>query len=487
MMVLYIILAALALLICVLLLNMLRFRRENEIEQEAAKEKIELDVDRIAKNLSGSLRFKTISSEKLEEFDSKEFLGFHEYLEKTYPKLHKMLSKEVISKYSLLYKWEAKKPVKKPIVLMAHIDVVPVDERTLKDWSYAPFDGEIAEGFVWGRGTLDMKGQLIALCEAVEYMIDKGFSPTRDVYLVFGQDEETLGEFGNRKIVSLLKERGVNPEFVIDEGGVIIDGNIVGINGDIGLVGICEKGYADITIEATSKGGHASQPPKDTAVSQLSDAILRLREKRPKPKMNKVLRSFLTTLSPYMGFPLRLVTSNLWLFKGLILMILGKSATSGALTKTTFAPTMLKGSTAPNVLAQKATAVVNYRIAIGSSIKELTEHVEKVLKKTDVKISKVRAYEPSRVSDSDSDSYRFVKKALKQTMPDIITISPYIMVGATDSRFYYDISDNVFLIFPFRMSSEQIGSLHGTNEKVTVDSLSEGVEFLIRLLDNSNK
>jgi carboxypeptidase PM20D1 len=484
MIILYIILILIALLIGILMLNTFRNKREKEVEEKT--EKIELDVDKIAKSLGEAVRYKTIASDKIEEFDEKEFLGFHEHLEKTYPKLHKTLYKEVVNKYSLLYKWEAKNVKKAPIVLMAHIDVVPVDKRTISDWEYDPYAGKVAEGFVWGRGTLDMKGQLIALCEAVEYMIDKGFTPTRDIYLAFGQDEETLGGLGSKQIVAILKDRGVRPEFVLDEGGVIIDGGLVGVDGDIGLIGVCEKGYADITIEATSKGGHAAQPPKDTAVSQLAEAILLLRKKHMKPKMNKVLKSFLTTLSPHMNFPLRMVTSNLWLFKRVVLMSLGKSAMSGALTKTTYAPTMLTGSTAPNVLAQKATAVINFRIAPDSSIKELTEHVENVLKKIEVKISEVKAYEPSKVSNTDSESYRMLKKSLKQTMPDI-AISPYIMVGATDSRLYSEISENVFLIFPFRMSTEQLRSLHGTNEKVSLSSLSEGVEFLIRLLDNSNK
>ena len=482
--ILYIIIILFGLLVAVLLINTLR-AKPAKVDMPKA-EPLDLDAEKMAQHLSGAIQIKTVSSATMEGVDKDAFFGFHAYLEKTYPKMHRTLTKEAVNTYSLLYTWKAKNPTKKPLLIMAHMDVVPVEPKTLDDWTHPPFSGEIADGYVWGRGTLDMKGQLISVCEAIEYAIGNGFEPKQDIYLAFGHDEENSGFLGGKQIAELIKSRGIEPRLVVDEGGAVVDGKMLGLNGMLGLIGIAEKGYADITLEATAKGGHASQPPKDTAVSEIAQAILLLQKNQLKRTMNVPLKGFLKAISPNMSFGLRLIISNLWLFKGLLLKVLGKGATSNALTKTTFAPTQLTGSPASNVLAQSATATINFRISPDDSVDKLIAHIEKVLKKTDVKIIHTMAHNPTQPSDITSEAYALVRDTVKQVMPDLMVV-PYLMVAATDSRQYAGIAENIFQFCPYRSMAEDLGTIHATNERMKIECLAEGVTFFIRLLENSNQ
>ncbi len=481
--ILYAVLILLAVLVAVLVLNTLKAKPKETTIPRA--EPLELDEDNLAKHLSGAIQIKTVSSATMEGVDKDAFFGFHAYLEKTYPKMHSAMKREAVNTYSLLYTWKAKKAEKKPLLLMAHMDVVPVEPKTLKDWTYPPFAGEIADGYIWGRGALDMKGQLISICEALEYAIGHGFEPKRDIYLAFGHDEENSGLLGGKEIAKLIESRGIVPELVVDEGGVVVDGKMLGLAGMLGLIGISEKGYADITIEAKARGGHASQPPYDTAVSEIAKAILLLRKHQLKRTMNVPLKGFLEALSPNMSFGLKLVVCNMWLFKGLLLKVLGKGATSNALTRTTFAPTQLTGSPASNVLAQSATATINFRISPDDSVDKLVAHIEKVLKKTEVKIVNIMAHNPTQPSDISSETYAVVRDTVKQVMPDLM-VAPYLMVAATDSRQYAGIAENIFQFCPYRSLADDLGTIHATNERMEIRSLAEGVAFYVRLLNNCN-
>lgn len=453
------------------------------IQKGLTAEMPKLEADKIAAHLSGAIKYKTVSSYNQDEIDADIFLGFHQYLEATFPKMHQTLKKQTINTYSLIYKWPAEKPTKRPIVLMAHMDVVPADARTNADWTHPPFSGEIADGYVWGRGTLDMKGHLVSVCEAVEHLIKSGFKPGRDIYLAFGHDEECTGKLGSENIVHWFKENDIRPEAVFDEGGVVARGNVLGVDGMLALIGICEKGYADVTLEAKGRGGHASQPPKDTAVSAIAEAVLRLKNNPMKAAMNLPVRQFLNTVRPYMKFPLKMVISNLWCFQPLILKVFANAPLSNALIRTTFAPTMLEGSTASNVLAQRASATVNFRIAPDDNVEKLIAHITKTIKKTGVEISSINAHEPTRISDTNSDAYGALKETILAVMPGLI-VSPYLMIGATDSRMYSGIADNIYLFSPFRSMADDLDTIHSTGERITVESLLEGVTFFIRLLEN---
>lgn len=479
----YIILLCLAALIAVLAIGTMRKKPKKTTATQAPP--LELDTGKLAKNLSGMIQFKTMTSLTMAGFDKDAFLGLHKYLEKTYPLLHKTLKKEVVNTYSLLFKWTGSGSDKKPFLMMAHMDVVPVDARTADNWTHDAFSGAVADGYVWGRGAIDMKGQLAAILESAEYLIGKGYTPKRDIYLAIGHDEESMGTLGAQKIVDRLTQLDVSLDFVIDEGGVVMDGKLMGVNAMVAAVGICEKGYADIRLIAESAGGHASRPPKQTAVGALAKAILALEKHHMKPTLNKPLEHMMEALGGYMKFPLNVIASNLYLTKPLLLMGLGAGSTGAAMVRTTAAPTMLNGSSAPNALAERAEAVVNFRISPDDSVDSLLAHIMKTVG-GDIKLEIIQAYEPSGVSSTSNEAYRIIKETIRTMYPGYV-VSPYLMVGATDSRRYAGIADGIYRFQPFRSMADDLDTIHAVNERLHIDSLREGVEFFIRLVKKADE
>ncbi len=483
MIVLYIVIALLAALIAVLAVN--TRRKKPQAPKMQSLEPIALDADKLAQNLSGMIRLKTVTSLTMDGFDADAFLGMHAYLQQTYPLLHKTLEREIVNTYSLLFKWKGSGSEQKPFLMMAHMDVVPADERTADKWVHGAFSGDIADGYVWGRGAMDMKGQLAAIFESVEHLIAQGFVPKRDIYLAIGHDEESMGTLGAQKIVDRLIETGVRLDFVIDEGGVMMDGKMMNVGAMVAAIGICEKGYADIRLIAESAGGHASRPPKQTAVGALAKAIVALETTHMKPTLNKPLKEMLTVLGSYMTFPLNVIACNLFLTKPLLLMGLKASATGAAMVRTTAAPTMLQGSNAPNALAERAEAVVNFRISPDNTVDGLLKHIRKTVGKG-IRLEIIQAYEPSEVSRTDSDAYRIITQTIQSMFPGYV-VSPYLMVGATDSRRFAAVADGVYRFQPFRSMAQDIDTLHAANERLHIESLREAVAFFIRLVKKADE
>ena len=479
----YIILALLVLLVIVLAVNTIRKKPKKTTAQSPVP--LDLDKDKLAKNLSGMIQHKTVTSSTMDGFDKDAFLGLHAYIEKTYPLLHKTLEKEVVNTYSLLYKWTGSGSEKKPFLMMAHMDVVPVDERTADKWTHEAFSGAIADGYVWGRGAIDMKGQLAAILESVEYLIGEGYVPKRDIYIALGHDEEAMGTLGAQKIVDRLSEKGIRLDFVIDEGGVVMDGKVMNVDAMVAAVGICEKGYADIKLIAESAGGHASRPPKQTAVGALAKAIVALEKHHMKPTLNKPLKDMLDAVGGYMRFPLNVIASNLFLTKPLLLKGFGSSSTGAAMVRTTAAPTMLQGSSAPNTLAERAEAVVNFRISPDDTVSELLTHIKRTVG-DDIKLEVIQAYEPSGVSATDTEAYRIIKETIMTMFPGYV-VSPYLMVGATDSRRYAAVADGIYRFQPFRSMADDLDTIHATNERLHIESLREGVEFFVQLVKKADE
>jgi carboxypeptidase PM20D1 len=316
--------------------------------------------------------------------------------------------------------------------------------------------------------------------ESVEYLIRQGYKPKRDIYIALGHDEERMGKFGARNVSGLLKQRGVRFDFVIDEGGAIINGSEAGIHGMAAMIGVCEKGYADIKLTAESAGGHASRPPKRTAVGTLSEAIVRLEKYGMKNSFNKPLRSMLEVVAGYMNFPLNVIASNLFITKPLIMKAYSSNPARRAMIHTTIAPTMLKGSTATNVLAESAEGIINCRISPDDSVDKLVRHVKKIAG-SGIKVEILDSHEPSLMSSTDSEAYRIIAQTAAETFKGYV-IAPILMVAATDSRWYREISDGVYLFEPFRSLIEDTNTMHAAGERIKIDSLLEGTEFFIRLV-----
>ncbi len=470
-------------LICIMVINTV-YKRPSPIDAVPYRP-LPLDEDKFARHLSGMIRLKTVTAASMNDTDSAAFLGLHRYLEKTYPLMHRSLEKQVINSYSLLYKWTGSGSDEKPFLLIAHMDVVPVEKRTAGEWLHEPFSGDIADGYVWGRGAIDMKGQLTAIFESVEYLLEEGYAPQRDIYIAVGHDEECMGSQGAQKIAEYLRGSGVRFDFVLDEGGVVTDGAVMGINAMVATIGICEKGYADIKLTATSSGGHASRPPKTTAVGALAAAITALEKGQLQPGLHKPLKDMLDAVGGYMKFPLNIIAANLFITKRLLLAGFAAKPTGSALVRTTTAPTMLSGSSAPNVLAEKAEAIVNFRIAPQDSVETLLRHIKRTVC-SGIAVDVLQAYEPSGVSDTKTQAYQKILQTIKSIFPDYV-IAPYLMIAATDSRLYEHLADGVYRFSPFRSLSEDLDTIHGVGERLKTESLREGVEFYIRLVKNAGQ
>ncbi len=483
MIILYAVLALLVLLVAMMAINTV-FKRPAKA-QAARAELPDLEAGELAEHLSNMIRYKTVTSVTMEGFDRDAFLGLHAYLEKTYPLLHKTLDKETVNEYSLLYKWKGTGSEQKPFLMMAHMDVVPVEDRTADKWEHEAFSGAVADGYVWGRGAIDMKGQLACIMESVEHLLREGYMPRRDSYIAFGHDEESMGELGAQRIVDRLKELNVQLDFVIDEGGVVMDGSMMGIGAMVATIGVCEKGYADFRLIAESSGGHASRPPRQTAVGALAEAIVRLEKHKMKPTLNEPLKDMLSAVGGYMKFPLNVIAANLFITKPLLLKGLAAGSTGSAMVRTTAAPTMLKGSGAPNVLAERAEAVVNFRISPDDSVEKLMAHVKKVAG-SKIKVEVIQAYEPSSVSSVDSAAYHVIEKTAAALFPGYV-VTPYLMVAATDSRRYACIADGVYRFQPFSSMSEDLGTVHAVGERLSIQSLKEGTAFFIQLVKNADE
>ena len=477
--------ALLAVLFGVLVARAARFRPERiAVEGARAPEVPEVDVQSAALHLSQSLRFPTISHEDPAKFDSGAFSLLREYLRQSYPNLHSELEQELVEPASLLYTWKGEDPEIPPVVLMAHQDVVPIEPGTEDAWSHPPFAGELDDGYIWGRGAMDDKGSLIAILEAVESLVSRGFRPKRTVHLVLGHDEEVGGERGAAAVAKLLESRSARPFFVLDEGGAIAEGFMPGLDRPIALLGVAEKGAVSVEIAVEVEGGHSSVPPRQTAIGILSRALVRLEDNPLPGGIQGPFRDMLLTLGREMPFSRRLVLANLWLFGPLVERQLSRIPAADSMMRTSTAVTIVEGGVKANVLPSKARAVVNFRIAPGDTVESVLDHVRRVTADPRVKVVEAReTREPSPVSPADSEGYRLIERTVLEIFPDAV-VAPYLLPGGTDSRHFTALTPGVYRFGALRVSSDDLKRAHGTDERISVDGLAQMVAFYLQLLGN---
>jgi carboxypeptidase PM20D1 len=469
----YFLLAAILILLFIIVFKTINLKPKKYDVLE--KHDIKIDVNRAVENLAEAVKIKTISNA-----DKKEFNRFLKFLEEKYPLVHSRLKCETINGYSLLYRWEGRDKSKLPALFTAHMDVVPVEEGTEKDWKYPAFSGTVSEGCVWGRGTLDIKIQVIGILEAIENLLKNGFNPEREIYIAFGHDEEIGGDDGAAYISKLLKERGIKFEYVIDEGGCITEKAIAGVEPPVAVVGVAEKGYANIMLTAAGKGGHSSMPPKHTAVGDISSAIVELEKRQMKMKIGGPVKQMLMSIGPYMKLSNRIIIANLWLFSPIFKKVFSSSGTGNALLRTTTAATMIEGSMVPNVLPQKAKAVLNFRIAPWETGKDLMEHIRNVIGEN-VKIEALRLEDPSKISPVDTFGFKHIENNIHKVFGDVV-VSPYIVLGGTDARKYEIVCENIYRFSPYQVDDSGIKSMHGTNEKISIDNIEKVVRFYTEMI-----
>ena len=428
-----------------------------------------------AERLARMIQLQTVATNGDGPFDE-----FAALLAAEYPLVHQHLALETVTDRGLLYTWKGASS-ERPLVLMAHYDVVPVEAA---GWSDDPFSGSIRDGAVWGRGTLDDKGPLLVVIEAVENLLADGVVPAHDVYLSFGGNEETYGDAAVA-ITELFQERDVIPWMVIDEGGAVVDAPLAFVPVKSAMVGVGEKGIVTVRLTVDGTGGHASAPPARSTAGRLARAIRRL-EKNPFPaRMPRPFRQMLQAFEPHVGARYRLPLRLLRVLHGPAARILAsRGGEPAALMHTTIAPTMLEGGTAANVLPSSLSVVLNIRVAQGETSETVVATLHRAIRDSAVRIDVLEASEPSPLSATDNAQFGLIRTAVDATYPGTVT-APYVMMAATDSRHFHRFAPAVYRFSPLAMTAQQRASIHGANEFVTVDSLERGERFfqvLIRSL-----
>ena len=439
-----------------------------------------------AGRLSGAIRIPTISAEDPAAFDGEPFQTFHAYLANAFPLVHSRLRREIVGTHSLLYTWTGIDPSADPILLIGHMDVVPIAPGTENEWTHDPFGGRIVDGFIWGRGAIDNKSAVVGTLEAIEMLLSEGFRPARTVLLAYGHDEEIGGVGGAHQIATLLKRRGVKPEMVLDEGGVIGDGVLAGIRAPVALVGIGEKGFVTIELTARTAGGHSSLPPAQSAVGILSAAIVKL-EQNPMPaRLDGPTRQMFDQVGPEFPIFQRALFANLWLTRPILIRRLQDAPATNAMVRTTTAPTIFQAGTKDNVLPSHARAVINFRILPGDSIRAVIEHVTSIANDDRIEINVGGRFsaEPSRVSRIDSDAFRTLERTIRSIVSDAV-VAPSLVVVVTDARHYADLSENIFRFLPLRLGSDDLKRMHGIDERVGIRDYETAVRTYRQLIVNA--
>jgi len=427
---------------------------------------------------SESITYRTISYVEAEKKDTAEFIKFHEFLARSYPLVDSVMEKKLFG-YSLLYKWQGTDASLPAVVFMGHMDVVPVDSSTMDKWEAEPFSGDLIGNKIVGRGTLDDKVNVVALMETTEMLINEGFSPKRTIYFSFGHDEEVGGDEGAKVIAEYLRDQGTKIEFVIDEGGFIVEGMVPGVTKPMAMINTGEKGYVSFKLTINTPGGHSSQPPRNNTIGSLATAITKLESNQFDYKMIPVIKKQIEKIGSSFPFAQKMAFANTWLFGGPVLQ--------GLNAHTTIAPTMISAGVKDNVIPTEATAVVNFRIMPGETSKDVKEFIINTIDDDRIRLETIsNVNEPSPVSSDESAGYKIIEQTIIELFPDMI-VTPGLLGGGTDSKHFIGIADNVYRFYPTRINPQNFTGFHGNNEFCTVENFEEIIQFSYQLIKNINK
>ncbi|MBT3142486.1 hypothetical protein DS909_03605 [Phaeobacter gallaeciensis] len=467
-----------ALFVLIAVLAFKTWQYKPEVQSEATAFDLGADLERATGALSQAIRFETISQgDHQAAFD-----GFLAFLQSQFPKFHATTERTELANNTVLYKWAGSDPALAPVLLAAHSDVVPIAFGSLDRWSYTPFSGEVADGYVWGRGTLDNKGALIAILAAAEHVAATGFAPQRTVYFSFGGDEEVGGK-GAKSVADHLIKSGVRLAWSLDEGSFVLDDVIPGLDVPVASINLSEKGYLTVTLIAEAAGGHSALPPRITAVGRIARAVDRLQSTLMPGGLDGVSAEFFDKLGRYFSLEKRVLFANQWLFSPVLEEVLSGAATTNAMLRTTTAPTMLSGSNKENVLAARATAKINFRLHPRDSIDDVIAHVRETIDDDQVVIEVNRdfASEASPVAPTDTEGFRQIEQAIYSTFGPLASV-PGLTIAATDSRHYAQVADAAYRINPFIVKNDDIARFHGIDERLSIENLNHGINFFGKLL-----
>lgn len=468
----------LVLLVAVIVVRTFNHQPPAAVDTEQVE--IELNESQLAENLSASIQFETVSFQSDKDKDRSQFTGFINWVKTTFPLVQERLEYLQFND-TMLYRWPGSDATLKPILVTGHYDVVPVIPGTESLWEHPPFTGVIADGIIWGRGTLDDKSGVVGILEATTYLLESGYQPARTVYLSFGHDEEIGGAEGAAAVAAYLKEQGVQLAWSLDEGSFIFDGLISGVSSLVATVNVAEKGSVNLDIVATAEGGHSSMPPQKSAVTDLARAITKLEENPLPGGLEGLSAEMFDTISRYMPFIPKALFANQWLFGGLIESQLSAAPTTNAMLRTTTAPTMLSGSVKINVLPIEAIARVNFRIHPRDSMDSIEGYVTGLVASDNITVHRSGGSEASPVSDWEAPGFSVIAQSMREVHGDI-PVAPGLMIAASDSRHYGKVADNAYRFNPIRLTPELLTGFHGTNERIAVADYAQGVRGYIQII-----
>ena len=478
----------LLLLVVVLLLALIAintFNLKSKQVKVSEDEVVNISTDDAAVNrLSRAIQFKTISFDEPGLTDYTQFDSLHQFFYKAFPLVHERLERTLVNNYSAVYHWKGKRADLKPVLMYAHIDVVPIEEVNRSEWDVEPFAGEVKDGFVWGRGTLDDKGSAVAMLEAVERLLQAGFTPVRDVYISFGHDEEIGGNEGAAKIAAYLKSKGVFAEFNLDEGGLVAHGMVPGVSKDFALIGTAEKGFLTLELTVKMKGGHSSRPPKKSALGTLVTALSKLEAHTFDRTASITVKDFIDYVGPEMDMPLKVAFANRWLFESLILDEYQKSVEGNAMVRTTAVPTVLHAGIKENVVPSEATAKVNFRILQGETSADVIKKVRGIIGDEAVQIKTFgNVFEPSKSASTNGYGFKLIQETTAKVFPDVC-VAPFLLIGSTDSKHFEEVTQESFRYLPVRMDREELSKIHGVNERISISAHMQCIAFYETLISN---
>jgi len=456
--------------------------KQVEVDPGAASPPLVIDADAVAERLGEAIRFRTVSSRDVEAFDRAPFAALLDWFETSFPAVYTELRAERRADSSLLLHWPGSDPASPVGIFMAHLDVVPVEPGTEADWTYPPFDGVVANGHIWGRGALDVKSSAVALHEAITLLLTHDFQPERGIWFIFGHDEEIGGAEGALPIAKWMQERGQKVAFVVDEGGFVLDGVFPELGGrPLAMVDIAEKGYATVHMKVKGDGGHSSVPPSSTSVGRMAAALAKLESNQFPLEFSDPVRAQFEYLAPEMPFLKRMALSNLWLFGGLVKQQLAADPSTNAMVRTTTAVTVMNGGVQENVVPQQASASVNFRMLPGTDEEDVLEHVRSVIDDESIELALGMVTHPPEPADIDGPHFAAIARAVRSVYRDAVVV-PALLYGATDSRHYAALTDNVYRFHGMRLPLEDVSGFHGTNERVQIVNYANAIEILARMV-----
>ncbi|TXS94014.1 M20/M25/M40 family metallo-hydrolase [Parahaliea maris] len=437
-----------------------------------------------AEHLSAAIQLATVSHQDQAQIDFAPFKDFLTFVETSYPLVHQKLQREVIADYSLLYTWPGTDAQLQPVLFDSHYDVVPIEPGTADDWTHPPFDGVIADGYLWGRGAIDDKATVISTLEAMETLLADGFEPARTLIFSFGHDEEIGGRNGAANIAAHLEGKNVKLAYMVAEGGIVVENNPMLPEKPMAMVNLAEKTYATLTLVARGQGGHSSMPVEDNAIVKLSRALATLQDNPFEPELIEPVSSMLRTVGEEVGGLQGWLLSNQWLSEPLLLSQLTKDRMSQGMVRSTTGITMFNAGVKENVIPQVAEAKVNFRLLPGVSVETLVARVGELIDDPSIRIESESWKTSPPVADMEGEGYSMIRSSINTALPEAL-VTPSLLMATTDTPHYQHLTRNIYRFHPVVVRLEQSAGVHGTDERIALESIDKAVALSSALIQGA--